>query len=152
MNFTFGVSGYLWNTAESRQWNGADSVGKHSLLGSMAWSHPNDNLEVYNFGLEYGYQNTLFFRAGKKVNGFTRKGWEDYQKKIADGVDASSENPFYEYPLFSKSGSFFGNGATLGAGLRFPSAGLQLDYAYTGIAYLDSIHRFSISDEHILFI
>jgi hypothetical protein len=99
---------------------------------------------VYNFGLEYGYQNTFFLRFGKKLNGFTRYSWDDYQRKIDAGEDASGRDPFYEYPLFSKGGTFFGNGGTAGAGLKFPQAGLTLDYAFTGISFLENIHRFSI--------
>ena len=49
-----------------------------------------------------------------------------------------------EYPLFSETGNFFGNGATIGAGVKLPKIGLTIDYAYTGIAYLDNIHRFSL--------
>ena len=60
------------------------------------------------------------------------------------GEDASDRDPFYEYPLFSKNGTFFGNGATAGAGLNLPAAGLTLDYAFTGISFMDNIHRFSL--------
>lgn len=143
-NFTFGVAGYIMNSGERRHWNGSDSLGTHSLLMGLAWSHPNDNLEVYNLGFEYSFNNFAFLRFGKKINGITRKNWEDYQAKIDAGEDASSEDPFFEFPLFSKGGTFFGNGATVGAGLNFPSAGLTLDYAFTGISFLGDIHRFSM--------
>lgn len=144
MNFTFGLAGYLVNSSDRRWWSGSDSVGTHALLLGFAWSHPNDNLEVYNIGLEYGYQNTAFLRFGKKINGIHRYNWEDYERKIQAGEDASDRDPFYEFPLFSETGKFFQNGATIGAGLNFPRVGLSLDYAYTGIAYLEDIHRFSI--------
>jgi hypothetical protein len=144
MNFTFGVSGYLLNSSDRRYWTGSDSVGTHALLCGFAWSHPNDNLEVYNLGLEYGYMNTAFLRFGKKVNGITRKAWDDYRRKIDAGQDATSENPFYEFPLFSKDGTFFQNGASIGAGLKFDNIGLTMDYAFTGITFLDNVHRFSI--------
>ncbi|MDD5089240.1 MAG: hypothetical protein PHI18_10665, partial [bacterium] len=144
MNFTFGFGGYILNSSDRRWYTGSDSVGTHALLLGFAWSHPNDNLEMYNLGLEYGYQNTAFLRFGKKINGIHRYNWEDYQRKIDEGEDASSWDPFYEYPLFSETGKFFQNGATVGAGLNFQRVGLTLDYAYTGIAYLEDIHRFSI--------
>jgi hypothetical protein len=143
-NFTFGASAYLMNSGEMRWWTGADSVGAHTLLCAISWSHPNDNLEVYNFGFEYGYQNSVFLRFGKKLNGFTRHGWNDYRERIDAGEDASDRDPFYEFPLFSTNGTFFGNGATAGAGLKFPKAGLTLDYAFTGISFLENIHRFSL--------
>ena len=144
MSFTFGMAGYLLNTDDRRWWTGSDSVGTHALLASVAWSHPNDNLEMYNFGLEYGFQNTAFLRIGKKMNGISRQTWEDYRRKINAHEDATNTNPYYEYPLFSKDGNFFQNGATLGAGIKIPKAGITLDYAFTGISYLDYIHRFSL--------
>ncbi|MBU0507766.1 PorV/PorQ family protein [bacterium] len=144
MNFTFGVAGYLLNTSDRQWWTGSDSVGTHALMLGFAWSHPNDNLEVYNIGLEYGFQDLAFLRFGKKINGINRYGWGDYQRKIQAGQDASDRDPFYEFPLFSKSGEFFQNGATVGAGVKLPQVGLTIDYAFTGIAYLENIHRFSI--------
>ncbi len=145
MNFTFGMAGYVWNSSDRRFWTGSDSVGTHALMASVAWSHPNDNVEVYNIGLEYGYQNCAFIRFGKKINGISRKTWEDYREKIRRHEDATNTNPFYEYPLFSKDGNFFQNGATLGAGIKIPRAGISLDYAFTGITFLDYVHRFSLS-------
>jgi hypothetical protein len=153
MNFTFGMAGYVMNSGAKKYYTGADSVGSHALLAALSWSHPNDNIEVYNFGLEYGYEDAAFIRFGKKLNGWTRKSWDDYQGKIDAGQDAGSENPFYEYPLFSKSGTFFGNGATMGAGVKFAKVGVTVDYAFTGISYLDNIHRFSIGYklDHLVF-
>ena len=144
MNFTFGIAGYVWNSDDRRWWTGSDSVGTHALLASLAWSHPNDNLEIYNIGLEYGFQDFAFIRFGKKINGITRKSWEDYQQKIRNREDATDTNPYYEFPLFSHDGNFFQNGATLGLGLKIPRAGLSLDYAFTGISFLDNVHRFSL--------
>jgi hypothetical protein len=144
MNFTFGLAGYALNTADRQWWTGSDSVGTHALLLGFAWSHPNDNLEVYNIGLEYGYQDMAFLRIGKKINGFKRWGWGDYEKKIDAGEDAKDRDPFYEYPLFSTGGEFFQNGATLGAGVKLEKLGLTIDYAFTGISFLDNIHRFSL--------
>jgi hypothetical protein len=144
MNFTFGIAGYALNTQDRRWWTGSDSVGTHALLIGISWSHPNDNLEVYNIGLEYGYQDMAFLRVGKKINGIHRWTWEDYYKKIDAGQDARDKDPFYEYPLFSETGKFFQNGATIGAGIKLPRYGITLDYAFTGITFLDNIHRFSL--------
>ncbi|MBK6910363.1 MAG: PorV/PorQ family protein [bacterium] len=144
MNFTFGTSMYVLNSGDREWWNGSDSLGTHSLLAALSWSHPNDNLEVYNLGLEYGYMNTVFLRAGKKINGWNRASWDEYRDDINAGEDASGNNPFYEFPLFSRNGTFFGNGATVGAGLNLPKAGLTMDYAFTGVSFLENIHRFSL--------
>jgi hypothetical protein len=144
MNFTFGMAGYLFNSKDRNWWTGADSVGTHALLLAVAWSHPNDNIEVYNLGLEYGYQDMAFLRFGKKINGIHRYNWEDYQRKVDRGEDATNRDPFLEYPLFSETGKFFQDGAALGAGVKLAKIGLTIDYAFTGISYLDYIHRFSI--------
>jgi hypothetical protein len=144
MNFTFGASSYLINSKDREWWTGSDSVGTHALLAALSWSHPNDNLEVYNVGFEYGYMNTAFLRFGKKINGWERVSWDDYREVINRGEDASNDNPFYEYPLFSSNGTFFGNGASLGAGINLEKIGLKIDYAYNAISFLDNIHRFSL--------
>lgn len=144
MNFTFGMAGYVFNRGERRYWNGSDSLAAHSVLLGLAWSHPNDNLEVYNLGLEYSYADAAFVRLGKKVNGIRRYSWEDYQAKIVAGEDATGRDPFYEFPLFASDGSFFDNGGTIGVGLKLAKVGLTVDYAFTGISFLDSIHRFSM--------
>lgn len=144
MNFTFGASAYVVNSSGRKWWTGADSVGTHALLAAVSWSHPNDNLEVYNIGFEYAYQNSVFLRCGKKINGFNRVSWDEYQEKVQNGEDATGYDPWLEYPLFSKNGTFFGNGASLGAGLKLPSAGITIDYAFTSISFLENIHRFSL--------
>ncbi|MBU1936515.1 PorV/PorQ family protein [bacterium] len=133
MNFTFGMSAHLINSSP------------HRLLGAFAWSHPNDNLEVYNLGLEYSFANTAYLRFGKKINGTRRVSWFKHQEKVDAGESADNYDPFVEYPLLSVNGSFFENGATFGAGAHFDRIGLAIDYAFTGIAFLGDIHRFSLT-------
>lgn len=133
MNFTFGMSANLYNKAP------------HKVLGAFAWSHPNDNLEVYNLGLEYSFANAAYLRFGKKINGTRRVSWFKRQEKVDAGEGAENYDPFVEYPLFSVNGTFFENGATIGAGARFERLGLSIDYAFTGIAFLGDIHRFSLT-------
>ena len=114
------------------------------LLG-ISWSHPNDNVEIYNLGLEYGYQDMAFLRFGKKINGISRWNWKDYQGDIEAGKDAKDHDPLHRIPAVQR------RLATSSATAR-PSApasncrglGLTIDYAYTGISYLDNIHRFSL--------
>ncbi|MHB2147533.1 PorV/PorQ family protein [Calditrichota bacterium LG25] len=43
------------------------SQKNHLLTGTVQLNHPNDNKENLNFGLEYGWQNTLFLRMGYKT-------------------------------------------------------------------------------------
>jgi hypothetical protein len=143
MNFTFGIAGYVLNTNDRQWWTGSDSVGTHALMLGLAWSHPNDNVEVYNIGLEYGYQDMAFLRVGKKINGIRRYSWDDYESKVLAGKDAKDFDAFYEYPLIG-DGNFFQNGATVGAGVKLGKLGLTVDYAFTGISFLDNIHRFSL--------
>jgi len=85
------------------------------LTAAVQVSHPNDNLEKYNMGLEYWLSDKYSIRVGKKFN--------------------------YDYNDKNK----FGDGLTFGAGIRMPlsSYRLTLDYAYQDLGYLDSVNRFS---------
>lgn len=85
------------------------------LIAAVQASHPNDNLEKYNFGLEYWFNNLVSLRVGKKFN--------------------------YDY----YDDSDFGGGVTFGAGARIPisTSRLSVDYAYQDLGYLDSVHRFT---------
>lgn len=86
------------------------------LTAAVQVSHPNDNLEKYNFGLEYWLSDKYSVRVGKKFN--------------------------YDY----NQNNDFGAGITFGAGLRIPISTyrLSLDYAYQDLGYLDTVNRFSI--------
>lgn len=41
---------------------------KHQLLTAIQLNHPNDNAENIRLGVEYGFHQFLFFRAGYKIN------------------------------------------------------------------------------------
>ncbi len=56
INFRFGVSIDLLSTAQNRVTTAADMV------------HPNNNLEQYNFGVEYCFNQMFFFRGGYSLN------------------------------------------------------------------------------------
>ena len=43
-----------------------ETCPNHSALFAVEMDHPNDNKERLNFGGEYGFQNTLYLRAGGK--------------------------------------------------------------------------------------
>jgi long-subunit fatty acid transport protein len=83
---------------------------------NAASSHPNDNLEKYNFGLEYWYSEMFALRMGKKFN----------------------------YDYYDESDEF--GGITFGGGLRLMISEYQLalDYAYQDLGWLDSVNRFSL--------
>ncbi|MEE9554338.1 MAG: PorV/PorQ family protein, partial [candidate division Zixibacteria bacterium] len=91
------------------------NAGSSKLTLAAQGSHPNDNLEKYNFGLEYWYNEMFAMRAGKKFN--------------------------YDY---YEEGEFSG-GMTFGGGLRFPlsTVNLAVDYAYQDLGWLDSVNRFT---------
>lgn len=86
------------------------------LTAAVQASHPNDNLEKYNVGLEYWFNDKYSLRAGKKFN--------------------------YDYYDHSS----LGGGMTFGAGLRIPISTyrLSLDYAFQDMGYLDNANRFSL--------
>jgi long-subunit fatty acid transport protein len=104
IDFRVGSSIDIINSASSR------------LIFAAQASHPNDNLEKYNFGLEYWFNDMVALRAGKKVN----------------------------YDYYDESD--FGGGMTFGAGARVPVMGvrLALDYAYQDMGWLDSVNRFTL--------
>lgn len=43
-------------------------VEQHRFTIAVDWNHPNDNVERMNFGCEYSWNETLFARAGYKLN------------------------------------------------------------------------------------
>ncbi|MCX6641006.1 MAG: PorV/PorQ family protein [bacterium] len=111
----------------------------HSLLFALEGWHPNDNLEQYNFGLEYGFQKMAFLRIGKKVNGMKRYSWDEYQ---AD----NEKDPFVEYPIINEKGGISTDGLCLGAGLniKLPTLNLRIDYAFTNVDKLGSTSFFTL--------
>jgi len=56
VNFRFGVSMDVINS------------NTHRLKTAMDLVHPNNNLEQYNFGLEYSLRNLIFLRSGYRLN------------------------------------------------------------------------------------
>ena len=104
IDFRFGTSIDVINTGSSQ------------LTFAAQGSHPNDNLEKYNFGMEYWYNEMFALRVGKKFN--------------------------YDY---YDEGDTFG-GMTFGAGARLMVSDIQLslDYAYQDLGWLDSVNRFSL--------
>lgn len=103
IDFRFGTSIDVIDAASSR------------LTFAAQASHPNDNLEKYNFGLEYWFSDMFALRMGKKFN----------------------------YDYYDESD--FGGGMTFGAGAKLPISGynLMVDYAYQDLGWLDSANRFT---------
>jgi hypothetical protein len=103
IDFRFGTSIDVLNTSNSR------------LIFAAQGSHPNDNLEKYNFGLEYWFNDMFALRTGKKFN------YDYYDEDDAAG------------------------GMTFGAGARVPISSIMVsvDYAYQDMGWLDSVNRFT---------
>jgi len=103
IDFRFGTSIDLLNTSNSK------------LTLAAQGSHPNDNLEKYNFGAEYWLNDMFALRVGKKFN--------------------------YDYYDKDK----FSGGFTFGAGAKIPisSWNMSVDYAYQDLGWLDSVNRFT---------
>jgi len=106
IDFRFGTSIDVISSENSR------------MIFAAQGSHPNDNLEKYNFGIEYWYNDMFALRTGKKFN--------------------------YDY----YDDSEFAGGMTFGAGLRLPVgfssvSTVSIDYAYQDMGWLDTVNRFT---------
>jgi hypothetical protein len=97
INFRFGICVDLMNDETNRIITAVDMV------------HPNNNLEQYNLGLEYGFRQLFFIRGGYK---FTA---DEGGLSLGVGVDYGLSDNF----------------------------NLNLDYAYSDMGILTSVHRFS---------
>ncbi len=126
INFKFGGSMRLINN------------DTHELILALEGSHPNDNLEQFIIGMEYGFMNTAFLRIGKKINGAKRYSWDEY-------LEDNDKDPFVEYPIIDENGSISTDGLSLGAGMRLnlPTIDLRIDYAFTRIEHLGSMSFFT---------
>ena len=98
MSFHFGLAGELLDTDE------------HKVTLGWEGSHPNDNLEKFQVGTEYWYNDMFALRAGYKFGA-----WD------ADRLG-------------------------VGAGAKIPvgSAKLKVDYSFSDMQELKSVHRFSL--------
>jgi len=136
INFKFGAAIPALNSPE------------HRLMVAVEGSHPNDNLEQIAIGLEYGYRNLAFLRVGKKVNGWRRSSWEDYQAAIDPNQQFTqdiNQDPYMEYPILDENGGISLHGASIGGGLKFDNIGLRVDYAFTSYGFLGNLHRFTLA-------
>ena len=111
----------------------------HELILAVEGWHPNDNLEQFNLGLEYGFMDMGFLRVGKKINGFKRYSWDEY-------LEDNDKDPYVEYPVINEDGAISTDGLCLGAGLKLnlPTIDLRIDYAFTKIDKLGSMSFFTL--------
>ena len=84
MNFKFGGSMEVLNR------------GNHKAIFSLEGSHPNDNLEKFNAGLEYSYRNFFSLRLGQKFQ------YDSGDFSVGGGV----KFPFSKYTLKVDYGYF----------------------------------------------
>ncbi len=115
INFHFGASINMLASAD------------HLAIFSMEGSHPSDNLEKYQAGVEYWYLEKFAIRGGARLNNDL-----DADFRIESG--AILRDP--------------GVGLTGGLGLRWPvgeERELRFDYAYQDYKILTQVHRFTFS-------
>ena len=99
----------------------------HLAVFSMEGSHPSDNLEKYNMGMEYWFQDKYALRIGARLNNDV-----DADFRIENGAILRDA----------------GIGITAGGGLRLPfgeERELRVDYAYQDYKILSEVHRFTFS-------
>ncbi|MEK9136612.1 MAG: hypothetical protein AAB393_05770, partial [Bacteroidota bacterium] len=96
--------GYTYNLEEA-----------HALTGTSLFQNNNLSDDEYKFGLEYGYDNTVFLRGG------------------------------YSFAQETKKDSYiYGPTAGAGVHYGFTGLDVTFDYAYRQVDFLDANHIFSI--------
>jgi long-subunit fatty acid transport protein len=92
----------------------------HRLTASVQLNHPNDNSEHFRLGVEYGWRNTFFLRAGLK---------RTLRQQLLDEDQTSAES------------------YAAGVGVRVPLgfSTVSADYAYSDFSQLGSVHRITLS-------
>jgi hypothetical protein len=105
----------------------------NKLTWSVQASRPSDNLEKFNTGLEYWFNDMFALRAGKKFQ-------YDYFDSGILPQNLEDTSPFDGRKKFNLTSGF-----TFGFGVRVPvsTANMQIDYAYQDMGFLDTVHRFS---------
>jgi len=90
----------------------------HSAVFAAEGSHPNDNLEKFNAGVEYWFKDLFSLRLGK----------------------------YFEYDVHEGAELFEVGGISAGGGVRFnvSEAKLSFDYGYHDMGYLENMHRLSV--------
>ncbi|MBE0433107.1 PorV/PorQ family protein [candidate division WOR-3 bacterium] len=113
------------------------------LTLALDLNHPNDNYETINLGVEYGYLNTLFLRAGYKA--YTNI---DYMKAMTGGepVLDTVENVM-TYPDWGDDVMELLNNLTAGVGFHLKTGVTQfkIDYAYMNKGILKATHRIGLT-------
>jgi opacity protein-like surface antigen len=105
----------------------------HRLTLATDLSHPNDGTEKFDVGAEYTWNNLASLRMGYK---FDQDARYSTSFTTADGVVHSMKANKSAMDNFSA-----------GAGLNHKFMGkmtAKLDYAYTNLGYLESVHRFTL--------
>ncbi len=90
----------------------------HSAVFAVEGSHPNDNMEKFNAGVEYWFKDVFSLRLGR----------------------------YFEYDVQEEAKFFDVDGISAGGGLRLnvSEARLSFDYGYHDMGYLENMHRFSV--------
>ncbi len=113
------------------------------LTTALDLNHPNDNYETINFGLEYGYLNTIFLRAGYKL--YLNM---DYMRAMTGGepvYDSAQEK--YTYPDWGENTEWLLNNLTVGVGFNLKAGAreMKIDYAYMNKGILRATHRLGLT-------
>jgi len=105
----------------------------HRLTLATDLSHPNDGTEKFNMGAEYTWNDFASLRTGYK---YDQDGHYKSSFTTADGVVHSMKGNKSAMDNFSAGG-----------GINYKLKGkmtAKLDYAYTNLGYLESVHRFTL--------
>jgi hypothetical protein len=112
------------------------------LTVAIDLNHPNDNYETINLGLEYGYLNTVFLRAGYKA--YLNL---DYLKAMTGGDPTfDDEGDIVSYEWGDDTWELLNNlTAGVGFNLKAGTMGIRVDYAYMNKGILKATHRIGLT-------
>ena len=113
-----------------------DGVNKLNVLLEAA--HPSDNNEYVTIGLEYGFEDMFFLRAGRKIDE------DEYWFMKEDHTDFDNNDDVNNSEVDFENDGFNWAGTSLGLGFKLKSAGISFDYSWSNYGDLDVTHMLTL--------
>lgn len=107
--------------------------GKNRVVVAAEGSHPSDNVEKYQAGVEYNLNDLLMLRGGVRARSNYKTGVVGIPGQ--QGITGSSPDDFGNFTF------------TVGGGVQVPVGNwkVRADYAFQDYGYLDQVHRVTLN-------